>query len=76
MRDLPGLEIVHPVEANGVFVQIPREAIDKLLAELPGEPPFHTWDEHANVVRWMCAWDTTEADVDEFARAVSGALSG
>ncbi len=70
VRDLPGLEIVHPVEANAVFVKIPREAIDQLLSELPGEPPFHIWDEHSNVVRWMCAWDTTEADVDEFAAAV------
>jgi threonine aldolase len=74
VRDLPGLEIVHPVEANAVFVKIPREATDRLLAEVPGEPPFHVWDEHANVVRWMCAWDTTEADVDEFARAVDAAL--
>ena len=76
VRDLPGLEIVHPVEANAVFVRLPREAIDRLLAELPGEPPFHIWDEQANVVRWMCAWDTTPEDVDEFAAAVSSALSG
>ena len=74
VRDLPGLEIVHPVEVNAVFARIPREAIDTLLEELPGEPPFHVWDEHANVVRWMCAWDTTAEDVDEFAAAVETAL--
>jgi threonine aldolase len=74
VRDLPGLEIVHPVEANAVFVKLPREAIDGLLNELPGEPPFHIWDEQANIVRWMCAWDTTEADVDEFAAHVRAAL--
>jgi threonine aldolase len=74
VRDLPGLEIVYPVEANAVFVRIPRKVIDALLEELPGEPPFHIWDEHANVVRWMCAWDTTTEDVDEFAAAVEGVL--
>ena len=72
---LPGLELIHPVEANGVFARLPRSAIDALLAELPGEPPFHVWDEQGNVVRWMCAWDTTADDVDAFAGAVRGALS-
>ena len=75
VRDLPGLELVHPVEANGVFARLPRPAIDKLLAELPGEPPFHVWDEQKNVVRWMCAWDTSAEDVDEFAAAVERAFS-
>jgi threonine aldolase len=27
-------------------------------------------------VRWMCAWDITEADVDEFADALERALGG
>jgi threonine aldolase len=74
VRELPGVEIVHPVEANGVFARLPRPAIDKLLAELPGEPPFHIWDEEENVVRWMCAWDTTADDVDEFAASIESAL--
>lgn len=74
VRDLPGLEVVHPVEVNAVFVRLPRQAIDTLLDSLPGEPPFHVWDEHANIVRWMCAWDTTEEDVEEFAGAVAAAL--
>ena len=74
VRDLPDLEIVHPVEANAVFARIPRAAIGRLLAELPGEPPFHVWDEQANVVRWMCAWDTAAEEVDEFAAAIAGAL--
>ena len=74
VRDLPGLEIVHPVQANGVFARLPHEAIANLLAELPGEPPFHVWDEQRDIVRWMCAWDTTPEDVDEFSAAIEGAL--
>ena len=36
---------------------------------------FYDWDEAAGEVRWMCAWDTTEADVDAFAAAVRAALT-
>ena len=41
VRDLPGLEIVHPVEANAVFVKLPREAIDGLLKSSPASPLPH-----------------------------------
>ena len=69
-----GVEISHPVEANAVFARLPRAAIDRLLAELPGEHPFYVWDESADEVRWMCAWDTAPEDVDEFAAAVAAAV--
>ncbi|MEU8348229.1 threonine aldolase, partial [Streptomyces sp. NPDC048845] len=29
------------------------------------------WDEAAGVVRWMCSFDTTEADVDSFTAALA-----
>jgi len=34
----------------------------------------YVWDEAASVVRWMCSWDTTEADVREFSLRVAEAL--
>ena len=71
---IDGLEVVHPVEANAVFARLPRPAIDRLLADLPGDHPFYVWDEAAGVVRWMCAWDTREEDVDRFASTVAAAL--
>jgi threonine aldolase len=74
VEPIDGVELVHPVEANGVFARLPRPAIDRLLSELPGEPPFYVWDEGADVVRWMCAWDTTPEDVDGFAAAVAAAV--
>ena len=73
--DIEGVEVTHPVEANAVFASLPRPAIDRLLAELPGEPPFYVWDEAADEVRWMCSWDTTPEDVDALAAAVSQAVS-
>ena len=39
----------------------------------PGEHPFYVWDDSSAEVRWMCAWDTAEADVDRFAAAVAAA---
>lgn len=71
---LEGVAVVHPVEANGVFARLPKSAIAALLERLPGEHPFHVWDEAGGVVRWMCAWDTTEGDVDALVDEVAAAL--
>jgi threonine aldolase len=70
VEPLEAVEIAHPVEANVVFARLPRPAIDELL----GEHVFYVWDEEANEVRWMCAWDTKPEDVDEFAAAVAAAV--
>ncbi len=71
---IDGVEIAHPVEANGVFAKLPRPAIDRLLAALPGEHPFYVWDGDAGVVRWMCSWDTTAEDVDGLLEALRASL--
>ena len=67
---LDGVEISHPVEANAVFARLPRPAIDELLRE----HRFYVWNEQADEVRWMCAWDTAPEDVDGFAAAVAAAV--
>ena len=36
---------------------------------------FYFWDEAAGEVRWMCAFDTTEDDVDAFAADLADILS-
>ena len=64
---IPQVKIVYPVEANGVFAQVPREAIAKIQARYF----FYVWNEDESVVRWMCSFDTTEDDVKEFARFVA-----
>ena len=70
VEPVDGVEITHPVEANAVFARLPRPAID----ELQRERPFYVWDEQADEVRWMCAWDTAPEDVDGFAAAVAAAV--
>ncbi|MBK7643550.1 MAG: threonine aldolase [Planctomycetes bacterium] len=62
----PGLEIAEPVQANAVFARLPKATI----GELQQRWPFLVWDEQANLVRWMCAWNTRAEDVDAFAADV------
>jgi threonine aldolase len=64
---IPQVKIVYKVEANGVFAQIPRQAIAKLQKRYF----FYVWDEDQSVVRWMCSFDTTERDVKQFAKFVA-----
>jgi threonine aldolase len=66
-----GLEITRPVETNAVFATLPPAVTESLQRDFP----FYVWDEQAGEVRWMCSWDTTEDDVDEFATAVRAALA-
>jgi threonine aldolase len=60
-------KIVYPVEANGVFVQIPRPATKRIQERYF----FYPWIEEESVVRWMCSFDTTEEDVHQFAAFVA-----
>jgi threonine aldolase len=66
IKNLRGVKIVHPVEANGVFAQIPPAAIPKIQESYF----FYVWSEEESVVRWMCSFDTTEEDVLQFAEFV------
>jgi len=66
VKNVRGVKIVHPVEANGVFAQIPPAAIPKIQESYF----FYVWSEEESVVRWMCSFDTTEEDVLQFAEFV------
>jgi threonine aldolase len=66
---IPGVQLTRPVEANAVFAILPRELADAVRPEFP----FYTWDEATGEVRWMCSWDTTEDDVQQFAAALERA---
>jgi threonine aldolase len=67
---ISGVKIIWKVEANGVFVQIPRHAVEKIKARYF----FYMWIEEECIVRWMCSFDTTEEDVRDFAQAVAEAV--
>lgn len=67
LRQVPGVEITREPEVNAVFAVIPADAAERLRRRFS----FHTWDEGTGEVRLMCAFDTTESDVDAFAAAVA-----
>jgi len=71
VRKIPPVKIIYPVEANGVFAKIPRQAI----ARIQDRYFFYVWNEEESVVRWMCSFDTTEEDVRDFAKFVAEAVA-
>jgi threonine aldolase len=62
VKDLEGIKITQPVQANGVFVILPDE-IAKILQE---RYFFYPWDDNMSEYRWMTSWDTSEDDIEEF----------
>jgi threonine aldolase len=71
VSQIPQVRVIYPVEANGVFAQIPSESIPKIQDRYF----FYVWNEAESVVRWMCSFDTTEEDVRDFARFVRATMS-
>ena len=69
---IAGVRITQSVDANAVFAVLPPGVAESLQERFH----FYTWDELTGEVRWMCSWDTTEADVDEFIAAVAAACAG
>jgi threonine aldolase len=68
---LPGVRLLAPVEANGVFAELPTRAIEAVRAK--------GWRFYAFVgatgVRFMCAWDTPPEAVDAFAADIRVAVA-
>ncbi len=77
LRDLTGqrrpgadMEILHPVQANSVFVRMPRPVADALRAR--------GWKFYDFIgsggCRLMCSWDTTEQDVTALVADIAALL--
>jgi len=72
LRRIPNVKVVWKVEANGVFAQIPRHAVQRIKERYF----FYMWIEEECIVRWMCSFDTTEDDVKDFVKVVAEAVAG
>lgn len=70
VRDIPGVEVTQAVQSNAVFAKIPPEIIPALQDEFF----FYVWDEELSEVRWMCSFDTTDADIEAFASLLRSML--
>ena len=71
IEGLPGVRLLAPVEANGVFAELPARAIEAVRAK--------GWRFYAFVgatgVRFMCAWDTPPEAVDALAADIRVAVA-
>ena len=67
---MPHVELAHPVESNGVVVNMKPEHI----AALQRQYMFHEVEPSAHTVRWMLSFNTSEEQVRAFAKAI-GALA-
>ncbi len=62
LRELAGVKILFPRQANAVFVELPLPVVEALWKR---GWLFYTFIGQGGC-RLMCAWDTTETDVDDF----------
>lgn len=58
----PSVKLTKKVEANALFMEMPKS----LYKELSAHFPFYVWNEQTGEVRLMCAFDTTEEDIQKF----------
>jgi threonine aldolase len=61
---IAGVQILFPVQANEIFVQMPPQLAEKLLAKAHY---FYPWRELGeNIYRLVTNWSTTEAEITQF----------
>ena len=71
---LPGVTLLHPVEANEIFARLPAAVIEGLLA---ADFAFYRWGPaENNEVRLVTAFNTDPAGVDAFLAAARGLSDG
>ncbi|KAB1662366.1 threonine aldolase [Pseudoclavibacter chungangensis] len=71
LATIPGVALPLAVQANGVFPVLP----DAVRLALHERFAFHDWPGAEGMARFLCAWDTTPAFVDELVAAARDAAS-
>lgn len=64
VKDIPGVQVTHPVQGNVVFATIPKSWVKPLREKYF----FYVINEKTFESRWMCSWDTNIEDVHGFAK--------
>ena len=70
LAGIQGVALTQAVEANEVFVTLPRQIVPKLQEQWP----FHIWNEGTSEARLITSFDTQESDIADFARRVREAI--
>ena len=77
LRAIPGAKLLHPVEANELFVALPEETVRSLESQ---GFYFYRWPLHAAesgvTIRLVTCFATSGADVDEFIAAAASIKPG
>jgi threonine aldolase len=68
---ISGLSFSQPTQANAVFAVLNNDAADRIRERVR----FYDWDRAGGEVRWMCAFDTTENDIDNFVTVITEELA-
>ncbi|MGZ8901498.1 MAG: threonine aldolase, partial [Limisphaerales bacterium] len=72
LAQLNGVKILFPRQANSVFAELPEEVIRGMWDR---GWMFYTFIGRGGC-RFMCSWDTTEQDVQDFVSDLKSLLSG
>ena len=67
---LPGVSLISPCDANGVFAELPAPAVAAL-----GDAGVVYYTFIGGGARFMCSWATSDAAVDELVALVAAALA-
>src|SRR5216683_967695 len=70
LSEIPGAQLLAPVEANEIFVELPSAAMDALQAD-----GFQFYRRSRSLARFVCRFDTTEAEADALLTAVGRHLA-
>ena len=69
LRNLPAVKLVAPVEANELFLELPEQVIDALIAE-----GILFFRRSPQLIRLVCRFDGTDSEVDLFLDALRRCL--
>ena len=68
LKSVTEVKFLSEIQANMIFVEIPREWIEKLQEKYY----FYVVDEETSLVRWVTSYDTTEEEVMDFVGYIKG----
>ncbi|MEP6905084.1 MAG: beta-eliminating lyase-related protein, partial [Gemmatimonadales bacterium] len=71
LAEIPGIELTQEVEANEVFVILPREHV----ASLQEQCYFQVWVEEKTEARLVTSFDTTDDDITSFVKSVRDCMN-
>lgn len=71
IKDIPGVHITHPVEANAVFLSAPETVLGRLR-----ERGWHFYTFIGGAARFMFSWDSDPVRIESFCRDLKECATG